>query len=115
LRPFLEAYIRSRTFVGNQWVLMHAFATYTGSLLPMADLLMIIIKICAGPLLDASRDASSGTAHQVSEIGPLLVRLYEQAEGSGRSDIQQRCLDAWDVLLERRVGIARQLMTSIDR
>ena len=115
LRLFLESYIHSRCFHGNQWVLLYAFSLHTASLLPLADLLMSIIDVCAGPLLDASRNASTITAHQVSEIGPLLIRLYEQAEGSGRGDIQRRCLDAWDVLLERRVGIARQLMTAIDR
>lgn len=115
LRPFLEAYIRSRIFLGNQWLLMHALAAYTGPLIPLADVLMSVVVVCAGPLLDASRDFSTRTAHDVTEIGPLLIRLYEQAGDSSRGDIQQRCLDAWDLLLESRVGIALQLMSEIDR
>jgi len=114
LRPFLESYVRSRCFLGNQWVLLHAFALHTGPLLPLANLLMTIIDVCAGPLLEASRDLSTYTAHQVTEIGPLLLRLYEQTKDNRTSDVQHRCLDAWDLLLERRVGIARQLMSSID-
>ncbi|WZP01253.1 hypothetical protein EP7_005684 (plasmid) [Isosphaeraceae bacterium EP7] len=115
LRPLLEAYVRSRGFLGNQWNILQSFAGHTGSLLPLADILMGMIEVCAGPLLAASRDLSTRTPSDLSEIGPLLVRLYEQAEGGSRPDVQRRCLDAWDVLLERRVGVVRTLMHAIDQ
>jgi hypothetical protein len=115
IRPFLESYVRSRCFLGNQWVLLHAFALHAGSLLPLTDLLMSLIDVCAGPLLNESRDPSTRTAHQVSELGPLLLRLYEQTKDNRASGTHQRCLNAWDLMLERRVGMTRELMKSIDR
>src|SRR5205823_2093278 len=110
--PYLEAYVRSQAFRRNQWAIMHALRDFPGSLVPLADLVMHIIEVCAGPLAGASRDYSTRTAHEASEIGPILLRLYEQAESS--NDIRQRCLDAWDLLLRQRVGIARQITDSIN-
>ena len=69
---------------------MHALKDFPGSLVPLADLLMHIIKGLAGPLAGDSRDYSRRTANEISEIGPILLRLYEQAES--RNDIRQRCL-----------------------
>jgi hypothetical protein len=114
MRPFLDAYIRSRSFLGNQWLLMHEFQNFAGSLLPLADIQMGIIDVCAGPLLESSRDPATRSSHDLSEIGPLLIRLYEQSEGEDGVHIRQRCLDSWDVLLERRVGIAKNLTRAID-
>lgn len=41
------------------------------------------------------------------------MRLYEQAEEAGDSQIVNRCLDAWDTMFERRVGVVHELARAI--
>jgi hypothetical protein len=112
--PYLRAYTRSRAFHDSQWLLIFVLKEYAGSLVPLADLLMDIVETYAGALLEASRDPGSRSSYDIAELAPLLIRLYEQAEGTAQAYIRVRCLDAWDVLLERRVGTAKALTNALD-
>ena len=67
---FLQAYIRSRSFCDSQWHVMHVLKEHAGSLLPLADLVMGIVEMSAGPLLEASRDPTNRPSHDLSEIAP---------------------------------------------
>lgn len=107
---FLTGYLRTRAFREDPSALLHAIEKYTGSLVPLASVVFAICDVFAGPLADSSRDISTSVAGDARQIAPLLLRLYEQAEGSGNDGIRERCLDSWDALLRNRVGSVATMM-----
>ena len=82
---------------------------------PYAKVILDIVSIFAGPLLEKSRDISTRLAHDVHLLSPLLLRLYDQSRDSGPAEIINGCLDAWDAMFERRIGVVRDLMKEIDQ
>ena len=58
---------------------------------------------------------STGIAGDVHTIPPIVLRLYEQAQGQRDDKTLERCLDAWDMLFENRVGVTSDLMQAIDQ
>jgi hypothetical protein len=107
---FLRAYVSSAAFRDDPSALLHPLEAYTGSLVPLASVVFAVCDVFAGPLADSSRDISTSIAGDARQIAPLLLRLYEQAEGSGDDRIQDRCLDSWDALLRNRVGNVATMM-----
>jgi hypothetical protein len=43
-----------------------------------------------------------------------MYKFYEQTQEE-RPDIACKCLDAWDILFERRVGRTRELTKAIEK
>jgi len=87
----------------------------SGSLIPYAELILSVCEVFCGSLRDASHDMATGIAADAHMIPPLLLRLYEQAHGQTDADTVNRCLDAWDLLFEKRVGMTRDLTLAIER
>ena len=110
--PFIQGYIKSEAFHDDPTGLLLTFEKYTGSLIPFAETIYVICQEFVGPLAELSRNGATGIAHDASEIPSLLLRLYEQSEGS-HPDIRDKCLDAFDALFEHRIGPARTLTKSI--
>jgi len=65
-------------------------------------------------LIETSTDNRSWWGYGINEIPSLLLRLYEQAQESN-SEVANRCLDIWDELFEKRVGMTRELTKSIEK
>jgi len=61
-----------------------------------------------------SRNLATGPAHDASMICPLILRLYEQSKDN-HPEITNRCLDAWDIMFEHRIGIVSDLMKQLDQ
>ena len=108
-------YINSQTYKEDPTPLFFAMEEYTGPLLPYVELILGICGKFGGPLRDASRDISTGIAADVHMLPPLLLRLYEQAQDVGDETVINRCLDAWDLLFENRVGGVRELTQSMEQ
>jgi len=68
----------------------------------------------AKELAEASQNMSTGISGDARLLLPLLLRLYEQAKDRHKA-LYLRCLDLWDLLLERRVGAAMGLTQELDR
>ena len=51
----------------------------------------------------------------LEEVSSILLRLYESAQGDQKSQITDRCLDAWDLLFENRVEMAMGLTRNIEQ
>jgi len=111
---FLKEYIRTEAFRDDPTGLLYTLENYPGSLLPYADVVFGICEAFAGPLAELSRNLATGVAHDASMICPLILRLYEQSQGD-HPDIRNRCLDAWDIMFEQRVGVVHDLMKQIDQ
>ncbi len=107
-------YLRTKAAPEGLREMLYGFKGYGGSLLDYADAIVGICDTCAGPLLEQSRDITTGFCHDVSQLSPLILRLYEQAH-SCRPDVREKCLDMWDTLFEKRVGLTGDLMKEIDQ
>lgn len=112
---FIGKYVHSQAYLDDPSPLFFAIEEHAGSLTPYSELILSICEVFCGSLRDASRDMATGVAADTHMIPPLLLRLYEQAQGQGDADTVNRCLDAWDLLFENRVGMTRELTVAIER
>jgi hypothetical protein len=78
------------------------------------DLVPVICEEFTGPLGELSRDSSQSIALDASIVPSLLLRLYEQVK-ENHPDITEKCLDAWDILFENRVGYRRDMTKAIEQ
>ncbi len=111
---FILKYLQTKAFLDDPGEVLYGFEGYGGSLLDYADVIFGICDTFAGPLLEQSRDISTSLSHDVSQLSPLILRLYEQAHNC-RPDVREKCLDMWDTMFEKRVGLAGDLMREIDQ
>lgn len=107
---FLKNYVATAAFRDDPSALLHALEAYTGSLVPLANVVFKVCDVFAGPLAEASRDISTSFAGDARQIAPLLLRLYGQAADPGNDRILEKCLDSWDALLRNRVGSIATMM-----
>ncbi len=112
---FLVAFAGSKAFQAHPGYLLHALERHGGSLLPFAPCLLQVGRTFAEHLAKASRDFSTHIAGDAHQLGPLLLRLYEHSCEPGHAKIHHECLDLWDLLLDRRVGVANDLTRDLDR
>jgi hypothetical protein len=108
-------YVPAQAFRHDATGLLEALHSHDGSPVPLAGLVFAVCEAFAGPLAGWTRDLREGSANDIPLVPSLLLRLYEQAELTGRKDLQNRCLDIWENMLQARVGGSRELMRSIDR
>jgi hypothetical protein len=115
VKEFLKKYIRSKAFADDPSRIVHSLENFPGSFVPLADIIFGICEVFSTTLREKSRDYGTPMPHTVSDVCSLLLRLYEQSQGSGKAEIADRCLDIWDMLFENRVGIVRELTKAIEK
>jgi hypothetical protein len=108
-----KLFLKSKAFTHNTFGIFRSLKKYKDSLIPYHDIILDICGELTTSLLESSRDFRTRMAGVISDISPLLLRLYEQAQEE-MPDVADRCLDAWDLLFEKRVGITRDLTKSIE-
>ncbi|UCG68602.1 MAG: hypothetical protein JSV09_12450, partial [Thermoplasmata archaeon] len=114
IQTFIQSFIQSQSFRDDPTGILYTFKDYPESLESFADLIFSICEEFAGPLAELSRDISHGIGHDATEITPLLLRLYEQSK-ENNPNVADKCLDAWDILFEKRVGYTRDLTKAIEQ
>lgn len=114
-RRMVTGYIKSKAFTDDPSPLMWSLEEFSGSLIPFTNLILLICEIFADSLRDASKDISTGIAGDAHMIPPILLRLYEQTQDQGDAQNLNLCLDAWDLLFEKRVGATRDLTHAIEQ
>jgi len=112
---FTKAYIKSKSFCDHPSQLVDKLKDFPGSLLDLADVIFTLCEIFTSKLQKKSRDHSSSVVGVVSDVSSLLLRLYEQSPGTGNEQITNCCLDIWDELFEKRVGMVRELTNAIEK
>jgi hypothetical protein len=110
----VAAYLSSQAFQDDPTGVLRAFAEHKGSLIPFAETLFAVCEVLSGRLASDSRSLGTWVGFEADRVPILLLRLYEQAQGKALGDVQDRCLDTWDLLLENRVGTVRSLIEKID-
>ena len=107
-------FISSEAFRDDPTTLIYRLMDYAGNILPFKDVVLSMCEEFAGPLRESSRDPSGGVMWDTSHFFPLVMRLYEQATDCKDFDTVNRCLDAWDAMFEKRVGVVQELAKVID-
>ena len=112
-KPLILAYIKSQTFFDDQDVFIRRLKEFTGSMLFFSEIIFNICDTltCLGQC--ELNTKSSQFSYNVSEIGSLLLRLYENAIAKEDVQMADLCLDKWDILFENRIGVARDLTDAI--
>lgn len=107
---FALRYVRSPAFRESPMWLLHSLEQHTGSLLPIADVVLEVCGVFSTELGEASRDFSTTLAADARSVPRVLLRLLEESDKldvpSERLSVMGRCLDALDGLLEARVSWA---------
>jgi hypothetical protein len=114
-KEFLKIYIRSKAFADDPSRIAYSLKEFSGSLVPLAEIIFVICEVFSTTLREKSREAGSRVPHTVSDVCSLLLRIYEQSQGSSNAEIANLCLDIWDMLFENRVGIIRELTRAIEK
>lgn len=114
IQPFIQSFIRSQAFRDDPTGILYTFKDYPESLVSFSDSIFVICEEFAGPLAELSRDVSQGIAHDASNITSLLLRLYEQSK-EHHPNIANKCLDAWDILFENRIGHTRDMTKAFEQ
>jgi hypothetical protein len=111
----VRTFVHTRAFHDQGGRFLHVLRQYPGSIVGYADALLEACDVFATALADLSRDRRHRLAGDAHFSSPLVLRLYEQAQDTRDAAIQARCLDAWDRMLEARVGSAAASLDRIDR
>ncbi len=108
------SFVSSQAFKDDPSPLVYALSEYTGRITPFADLLFQICRQFIGPLAENTRDPSHGAMHDLSEVLPMLMRLYEEATEERNSAILSECLEMFDLIFEQRLGSVTDIARIID-
>ncbi|MCK4622782.1 MAG: hypothetical protein KAT62_11285 [Desulfuromonadales bacterium] len=108
-------YLNSATFADDPDLFLWGIKDVPGSVLFMAETIFRMFEAFCSKLREDSRDMQTSLPHAISEVIPVLLRLYEQALAAENAEIASRCLDIWDALFENRVGVARDLTIAIEK
>lgn len=107
-------YVKSTAFVDDSFRLFRYLQDYKDSLIPFYEIILDVCETLTTTLLEETRKSGMPMRHLIGDMSPLLLRLYEQTQEE-RPDIAYRCLDAWDILFEKRVGSTRELTKGIEK
>jgi len=111
---FVRNVVSSLAFKDEPSTLIYTLREYTGSIKPFADLLFEICRQFVGPLAETTRDPAHGTMHDLSEILPMLMRLYEEATEEQDSAVLNECLNTFDLIFQHRLGSVSDIARIID-
>ena len=106
-------FAHSKAFSENSYVLINCLEDFKESLLPFSEVILEICNAISSTFVEETRSYQSRLGFAVHGISPLLLRLYEQAQDT-HIEIAHKCLDAWDILFESRVGRTRELTKAIE-
>ena len=112
---FLKDYIRSKTFADAPINFIWDLEKFSGSLVPVAEAIFTVCEELSTTLVEKTRNIGLQHSHTASEISSVLLRLYEQAQGTRNKQIANRCLDIWDLFFENRVGRVIELTSAIEK
>ncbi|HUY37040.1 MAG TPA: hypothetical protein VMV69_30255 [Pirellulales bacterium] len=112
---FLLHFVRTLAFHGDPNELLYAVERSGANIAPLAA---VILDACKELCQYDATNPPSGLGRRPyagDQLGSLLLRLYEQSEGTVGTAMRQSCLDAWDELLRSRVTPVVSLTRQLDK
>lgn len=112
-RRLLLKFVRTQAFHDDPVQLMFALEQNVAQIRPFADIILdAAAELCGA--LHGAQSAIDRRFHAAEQLSSLLLRVYEQSEPADDQTIRERCLDAWDALLESGIGPAKSLTRQLD-
>lgn len=96
--------VGSQAFLSGAERFLWALDEYCVDVFQYREPILLAAQRFAGDLSGASRDYSRRLAITGRELASLLLRLYDLALKQGDPQLAGRCLDAWDLMIQHRVG-----------
>jgi len=107
-------FAHSKAFSEKSYFLINCLKDFKESLLPFSEVILEICNAITSSSMEKTGIFQSRLRFVAQEISSLLLRLYEQAQDI-HMEIADKCLDAWDILFERHVGMTRELTKAIEQ
>ena len=106
-------YVKSKSFFDDFHGLFHCLKNHKESLVPFAEIILHTCNVLGIRVSEDTEIFRERLWNVPSELSSFLLTLYEQSQGT-KTGLTNRCLDAWDILFEKRIGNTRELMKGID-
>jgi hypothetical protein len=103
------AFVESPAFASYPRDLFYGLAEHCESLVPYAPAIQRAVARFADQFAAAPERAINAWT-----LPPVLLRLYEQAEGPALKPVREACLDAWDLFLRGHLDLGRDLLGELD-
>jgi hypothetical protein len=107
-------FVESRAFELTAQSLTFALQRHSGDLSRFVDSIDKIVQRFTGASLERLA-AERKLSRAIYDLPPILLRLYEQAEGARCRELRNRCLDFWDRLLEEGNVVDRAELRKLDQ
>lgn len=114
LQVFLQSFVQSEAFRDDPIRLIHFLEGQKPSLRQFSNIVMRISDEFASHFGPGASALTQRISYASTHLTPLLLRLYDENPGDEVGSVRQCCLDAWDRLLEARVGPALTLTRALD-
>lgn len=98
------AYVESDAFLDHPERLALTLERDGVDLSAYTDVVLAVASRFSEELAPRTRDMTSRLAGAGDRLSLVLLRLYDTALKAGDRGTAEKCLDAWDTLLERQVG-----------
>ena len=108
----LTKFVKSKAYRDDDGHLLWRLKELPGSIDRFSEVVFAIVDA----ILHQFQTGSPANSSYWSRDGLIeaLLRLYDRATGSKQSEVRQRCLDAWDALIEHRAISAWSLSRDLD-
>jgi hypothetical protein len=104
-------FVGTKAFLDDPTYFLLWLNNATGSVAEIAE---PVFRVCdeARRLLSGPMDGTQPVFH-ADQLATALLRIYDACQTTGDRDLQDQCLDAWDVFLESGLGTARDMLAQL--
>ena len=109
-----EAFVNTKAFDDGTHALFFLLDSFRVALKPYATALLRSSEKYSTQLAEDSRNPTTHNFGNAGDLMKLMLRLYQQLQGSQDRHLQEKCLDAWDNMIRSRVGGLLGVLREID-
>lgn len=113
-KTLINEFVKSEAFHDYPGTYMHHFKSYYGKLIHLAPTIFSICEFMTGDLIGDEHRYRHRLQHDAESIISLILRLYEEAEATNNHTISTKCMDIFDLFLQKRVGNSTSVINQID-
>jgi len=111
----VKSYIKSKAFADDPDSLVWGLTNFCGKLDLISESVFAVCERFPCFFKENEGKTDLRLSFRADEMFSVLLRLYENAQDEKNSQIANRCLDMWDLMLEKRVGRVAELTKAIEK
>ena len=109
-----QRFVKSQGFIDDPKDILFPLCDFTGDLTLYGDVILEAANVVSEALAVGTRDLRTKLGYSGNYLAKLVMRLYDHAHGTTNEALQRACLDRWDALLDKRVGMAEETLRLLD-